>query len=302
MALLFRVSMGVLASLLLSGMAAAQTGGKPYGYPESLQVEIDAGRALTFPKEAARYEPGAYLNQAFFRPSEAPAGPAPAIILSHNCGGVGPHLHAWVAEALKLGYYVLIPDSLRGATGNCQLPLKVGFGQRLRDTFDAAKHLASLPTIDPKRIHVVGFSQGAFVAMWLSSRGVFEALAQPGTPRIARAAALYGGYCVVSPNPRRPNGALVLHDDVDRPLLSLFAADDKETPPGTCLELLPKLKEKGAPVEWHAYPDITHAWDQMEYSGRTKRLPSGAFVTNFYNAAATEDSIRRVFEFLSRQP
>jgi dienelactone hydrolase len=73
----------------------------------------------------------------------------------------------------------------------------------------------------------------------------------------------------------------LLREDVDRPLLVLMGDADKEAPPADCLPTLHILKERGAPVEWYVYPGATHAWDR-------------------YSKEATEDSGRRIFDFMER--
>jgi dienelactone hydrolase len=81
----------------------------------------------------------------------------------------------------------------------------------------------------------------------------------------------------------------------------LMAGNDNETPAEYCDSVLPPLKAKGAPVEWHLYPGVTHCWDCSSLNGFTKTLPTGTHVAYKYDKATTEDSRKRVFDFLSRQ-
>lgn len=94
--------------------------------------------------------------------------------------------------------------------------------------------------------------------------------------------------------------AAIVQPDTDRPFLALLGGRDNETPPATCLELLPKLKEKGLPVQWHLYPEATHAWDKKEQDGFSKLDFKNERVTYQYSATVTEDSMRRAFEFLAQ--
>ena len=112
--------------------------------------------------------------------------------------------------------------------------------------------------------------------------------------------ALYG-LCGLGPTRGRPQGITILQPDTDRPLLALLGGRDNETSPASCLEQMPKLKDKGAPVQWHLYPEATHAWDKKEQDGFSKLDFKNERVTYVYDAAATEDSIKRAFEFLAQR-
>jgi dienelactone hydrolase len=63
---------------------------------------------------------------------------------------------------------------------------------------------------------------------------------------------------------------------------------------------LSDAKAKGAPVEWHVYPDATHCWDCKNLDGRSKTDIRGNHVVYRYDATATADSAKRMFEFLDR--
>ena len=81
----------------------------------------------------------------------------------------------------------------------------------------------------------------------------------------------------------------------------LMGEKDNELSPQSCLRELPLRKAAGAPVQWHVYPDTTHAWDKAEQDGFRKPSPiNGETVLYRYNREATEDAMIRVFEFLQR--
>ena len=60
------------------------------------------------------------------------------------------------------------------------------------------------------------------------------------------------------------------------------------------------LKAGGALVEWHLYPGTTHAWDRRELHNFTKTDYRGSRVTYLYSKEATEDSGRRIVDFMER--
>jgi dienelactone hydrolase len=240
------------------------------------------------------------LDNGFFKPDGV--GPFPAVVFLHTCGGVRDDLRAWTKAALKLGYVVLIPDSMRGAKTNCFVPLAVPDGRRAKDAMDAVAHLAKQSFVDSARIYAVGFSQGTHVAEMLAGSALAAAVVSPGSPRFAALAGLYGACGFDPVPPKVPCCVEYLQRDTDRPLLLLMAEGDNETPASFCLERLPKLKEAGAPVEWHVYPgNVTHCWDCSTLNGHVKTDWRGTSVTYQYSETVTEDSRKRVFEFFARQ-
>ena len=52
-------------------------------------------------------------------------------------------------------------------------------------------------------------------------------------------------------------------------------------------------------MQWHLYPDATHSWDAREKDGMSKTAFNGQHVQYRYDKSVTEDSRRRVFEFLA---
>lgn len=286
----------VIAALLFSGSQAALA---QYGTPETLKAELREGESLSFATDAQELGSFSHLANGLFAPARKVGDTLPALVVLHTCGGVRPHLRYWVEQALMEGYVVLVPDGLRGLKSDCGSPPQVPNARLIKDALDAVAHLAALPYVDASRISVLGFSKGAFVANWLASSSVARTL-RPGTPAIASSVSVYG-FCGLPPTRGRPQGVQILQPDTDRPLLVLMGGKDYETPPASCLEQLPKLKTAGAPVEWHLYPEATHGWDQSENHGFSKIAYNGERVTYLFDKAITEDSRRRVFEFLSKR-
>lgn len=278
---------------LLSGLAFAQ-----YGTPASLKAELGQQDDLSFSSEPKELGTFTSFSNSLFVPARKEGAKLPALIVFHTCGGISQHIRYWTEEALKEGYVVLVPDGLRGLKSDCGSPPKIPNARLVKDGLDAVAHLAALPYVDSSRISILGFSKGAFVATWLASSSVTAAL-RPGTPSLAAAISVYG-FCGLPPTRGRPEGVVILQPDTDRPLLMLMGGKDNETPPASCLEGLPRLKEAGAPVEWHLYPEATHAWDSTDKDGFTKTAYNNAQVTYRYDKGITEDTRKRVFDFLAR--
>src|SRR5690242_4911633 len=87
------------------------------------------------------------------------AGPFPAIVMLHDCSGLGPRSSGaprrWARELVGQGYVVAIPDSFstRGhAGGVCtsSSPTRndVAPTRRVPDVYEALDHLRALPYVD----------------------------------------------------------------------------------------------------------------------------------------------------------
>jgi dienelactone hydrolase len=273
-----------------------------YGTPASLKAELPPGNDLTFSSAAQTTVDMASMGNALYAPPGVATQTAqkhPALILFHTCSGISQHIQYWTQEALKEGYVVLTPNGMRGIKADCGSPSKIPNARLIKDALDGAAHLAQLPYVDAQRIAVVGFSKGAFVATWLSSPSVVQAIAS-NAPRPAAYVGLYG-FCGLPPTKGRPQGIVLLQPDTDRPLLMLMGAQDTETPPDSCLAMLPELQQNKAPVQWHLYPNATHCWDCKDLDGFSKTAPTTNLrVTYRFDPAITQDSRERVFGFLKK--
>jgi dienelactone hydrolase len=279
----------------LCGAAGAQ-----YGTAPTLKAELQPGGDLSFASETKELGLLTNLANAVLVPSAKPEGRLPGLVILHTCGGISAHIRYWAEEALKERYAVLVLDSMRGLKADCGSPPQISNARLVKDALDGVAHLASLPFVDAKRISILGFSKGANTANWLGSSAVAEAV-RPGTPPIAAAVSVYG-LCALAPTRARPQGIVILQPETDRPLLVLMGGLDNETPPAACLEMLPRLAARGAPVRWHLYEGATHAWDSPEKNGFTKQAYNNQTVTYRYDKAATEDARKRIFEFLAKPP
>jgi dienelactone hydrolase len=272
-----------------------------YGLPSTLQAELPFGKDLSFSVATSPLTSTTPLNNSVFIPSGNAGVKYPALVLHHTCGGISEHIYRWSEAALREGFVVLVLDTLstRGMKSDCDSPSKIPNGRWIKDQLDAIAFLAAQPFVDPKAISTLGFSKGGLASTWLSSASVANALRSEAILPAATVS-LYA-LCALPPTRGRPQGIVILQQDATRPLLMLMGEKDNETSPQSCLRELPLRKGAGAPVEWHVYPDTTHAWDKSEQDGFSKASPiSGEVVVYRYNRQATEDARKRVFSFLNQ--
>ena len=262
-------------------------------------------RDLDFPTEPSRLTAFTNPSLALFKP-DGP-GPFPALVLMHQCGGLGnpngrwqnKSMLDWAREAVSRGYVALLVDSLgpRGTDSVCFGARNgVTFSRGVRDALQAAEHLRKQPYVDPKRVAMAGFSWGAIIGVLASGRTWSETLHV--NQRFDAIVSMYPGCFRVRPEGGSPYE--IVNNDIDRPLLVLMGGQDTETPASDCIPKLEQLKAAGAPVEWNLYPDATHCWDCKNLNGNRKTDVRGNSVLYTYDEKVTADSGRRLFEFVER--
>ena len=128
-------------------------------------ADIGPVQTLTY-KAADGTEIPAYLTL----PPGRPAKNLPLVALPHG----GPASHDspgfdWWAQALASRGYAVLQPEFRGSTGFGAAHHDAGYGEWGRkmqsDVSDGVRHLATLGTIDPKRVCIVGGSYGGYAAM-----------------------------------------------------------------------------------------------------------------------------------------
>ena len=189
-----------------------------------------------------------------FRPPGA--GPFPAVVLMHGCGGWQPAvLHALRAHAdflVSHGFAVLNLDSFgpRNKAGgqvcaNWQL-LQDARVYRTYDAFDALHYLQAQDFIDAQNIFLLGQSNGGSVAIKAALASDPRAYGRAGSA--FRAVVAYYPWCGVLGEP-----SLTLVS----PLLIFGAGLDDWTPPHQCVQ----ARASGAAMRVKIYPQAAHSFD-----------------------------------------
>jgi carboxymethylenebutenolidase len=202
-------------------------------------------------------ETGSALYGRVYQP-EMP-GTHPGVILLHGVYGIHPDQHAY-ARMLGEHCYVTLLLDYYGGLGRIPKPDWTTLKTVIHN---AIEYLQSLPGVDPDRIGLVGFSQGAFLAV--STAGT--------APAVKAVVAYYGGA---------PSD---LDDYLQAlpPILLLHGEKDASVPLGRARTLYERLAENGLAVEMHVYPGVRH---NFNHAGP------------YYDAVADADAKRRTLGFL----
>jgi dienelactone hydrolase len=181
----------------------------------------------------------------------ATAGPVPAVVLMHGCGGVSPTMHEWARWLRTWGYAPLVLDSFtaRGVRRVCESG-GLASEQRVDDAFAALHTLAGHPRVDAGRIALMGFSHGGGTVLTVAAPAIARRYAMPGRAGFRALIAFYP-RCEA----RYPGTPL------SAPLRIHIGALDNWTPAPACETLAGVLTRAGANVRISIYPDAHHGFD-----------------------------------------
>lgn len=221
------------------------------------------------------------LNGELYRPPGD--GPFPAVVLLHGCAGRSSR-EAENAEGsyyAALGYALLIVDSFRprGITERCDL-MSGPPADRVMDAYGALLYLSRQPFIDPARIAVVGYSQGAEAALSAVKLGGVQTMFD----RQFRTVIAYYPRCEISLTA------------VSAPLLVLVGELDEITPAADCREMMARRSGAGAPIRLVVYPGAHHAFNSVRLRGR----PDYYYGHREYNEAADHAARQETLAALQR--
>ena len=204
-----------------------------------------ADEPVTFPAAVAGGQSGAEIRGYLAKPKGA--GPFPAVVLLHSCLGLPSNRRAIEAALTDQGYVALFVDdfSTRGLKETCA----VDFPQGSADAYGALGYLARLASVDPARIAVVGFSQGADTALKIAAS---RSAASSAGLKFRAAAAFY------------PPCANVEGERLSIPTLILVGSGDGVTPAADCERFAGGQSGKARLI---VYPDAAHCFDDPAFRG-----------------------------------
>jgi dienelactone hydrolase len=238
-------------------------------------------------EEVPKHIPGDRIQGFFAKPEGS--GPFPAIVALHGCDGLRYGAVQGASDRLvSWGYAALLVDSFttRSIDHACT-PEKYAAEERniLNRTFDAygaLLFLARQPFVDPRRVAVVGVSQGGMVTLSVAEERTFELFVNPSNLAFRAAAALYPPCSLAGARPSIPT-------------LILVGELDDWTPAKDCARTIARWGSASPPVQLVTYPGAYHSFDTPTL--QPGRMMFGHWLE--YNAEAAEDAHRRIRAFLT---
>lgn len=249
---------------------------------------LNPAQAADRPPRLVEFESPLVSPQALQGLLRLPDGPgsSPAIVLLHGCGGGWRGLdERWGKLLADWGYVTLTVDRFgtRGITHACTGAMPPS---TLYDAYRALNFLVGQPTVDPGRVAVVGFSQGAMLALLSVESGQIERSSKE------KFRAAIGFYPICAG----------LKGNMTVPTLILIGELDDWTPASECRNLaegrddwgISREKDQGVPIQITVYSGAYHGFDITRF-----RTPEKFFGHHFeFNEEARDRSVDAVRQFL----
>lgn len=220
---------------------------------------------------------GTAISAVYIEAEATNTEPVPGIVMLHGCGGMfdssgkmSPRTHAWIDLFKAEGWSLLLPDSF-GARGHRYLckskdrPVTPE-GHRQFDALGALRFMQAQPNIDPKRIALIGWSNGAMTGLHTVMTGSRSAPGN-GTGDFVTAVLFYPGCKTIGKQ----------HPDyVARfPTLIQHGAEDNWTLPKPCVRLVERSQfQANGRMVIDIYDGAVHGFDHPSSTPRTLKLPS----------------------------
>jgi len=244
---------------------------------------------------------GIQLHATLYRP--AGAGPFPAVVALHDCGGLSSTRAAstqlydqWAKTLVAGGFVVLFPDSFgsRGLGSQCRVRHSKGRASRERvDDANAARHwLLTQAFVRPDRISLLGWSSGAIAALWTVRP---NAAPRDGSADFRSAIAFYPGC-------RRLRETAW---SARIPTLILIGGADDWTLASACRQMVAGARGRSARAEIVVYPGAHHEFDRANTPLRLRTGlvntadPSGK-AHRGTDPAARANALKRVPQWLAK--
>jgi predicted esterase len=221
---------------------------------DAVRAEPVYAQALEIVKQARQRAFVAFQDKAraaevltLLPPNHDASKATPLIIALHGSGGTGADMaDQWKSIAARNGAILVCPDALR--------PLGQGYQWMFRDesdwlVMDVIQRAKAKHNIDPDRVILTGFSQGANTALELATRH----------PEAFAGVVIIAGHYEpdINPFPKGPGGAGGADAKLP-PFALLIGANDEAAQSNRAAEA--ELKALGIPVMLRIYPGHGHAF------------------------------------------
>jgi dienelactone hydrolase len=232
------------------------------------------------------------LGGVMMRPDGA--GPFPAVVALHGCGGLfregvlAAREAAWAQLLTSHGYVVLFPDSFgpRDVTTDCEGRVRA-WAERSYDAYGALLYLQTQSFVIGDRIGVMGWSHGGGTVIFAISPSSSAHPADLPNGDFRAAVAFYPAWC----------SRLSIDWKPDIPFLLEIGAQDDSIQPAPCIERVEAARAAGAPMEIKVYDRAVHDFDWPGDKLHTLTSPSGKVAHYGVDEEARADALVRVLAF-----
>jgi dienelactone hydrolase len=269
---MLRLLASCAAALLCAACAQAPMEPKPrLGDADAGTVWFASAGSLAMSPDRLRMVPADPVTLSGELKFPAGAGPFPAVILAHGCGGTGAADATWAPVLREWGYATFVVDSFRGRglTRICVQPRVLSPTQRIPDVYGALRILATHPRIDARRVALMGFSHGGDVALRAATQWAKDRFAPPGQPGFRALLPFYPFCGYVYPERQRISAPLRLH----------HGELDDWLPVAPCIRLVESLKVSRQDAGITVYPGGLHGFDNAGIGSAKVYLPDVGSLT-----------------------
>ena len=210
-------------------------------------------------------------------------GRLPAVILVHGSGGLDSAVERWAQELNQIGVAAFLLDcfSGRGITSTVGDQSQVHNLNMVVDAYKTLEILTKHPRLDANRIAIMGFSKGAFAAVYTSNERFRKLYGPPNGSRFAAHIGLYTPCNVNYRDDDKTTGA---------PIRLFHGIADDWVAIGPCRAYANRLRNAGADITLTEYPGAQHGYDFF-YLGTEPVAYSDATTTRNCRAAEGENGL-----------
>jgi dienelactone hydrolase len=246
-------------------------------------------------------EGGLTLHATLYRPDGA--GPFPAVVALHDCGGLihrpmtqSQLYDEWAKILVAQGFAVLFPDSLgsRGLGSQCREQNRTVHAskERVADANAARLWLQAQSYIRPERVSLLGWSNGGVAVLWT----IRPTTAPHDGGADFRSAIAFYPRCV-----RLRETAW----SARVPTLILIGSADDWTPATSCQQMVAGARDRSARVQIVVYPGAHHEFDRANSpirlrTGLVNTVDPSGKAHGGTNPVARNDALKRVPEWLAK--
>ena len=173
-----------------------------------------------------------------------PAQAGPGVIVIQEWWGLVPHIEQVADRMAAEGFVALAPDLYHGVSTKSpdeagKLMMSLRIDRAARDLDGAVQYLQGRPEVNGEKVGTIGFCMGGALSLYAAYRN----------PSVGACVVFYG----IHPNVKPDLEAL------KAPVLGIYGAIDKTTPPAAVAELDRKLTVLRKRHEFHTY-NADHAF------------------------------------------